>query len=173
MQESAQIAYTLARRTLRELPGQGGNSFLDTVPLHMHVPEGATPKDGPSAGVTMTTALLSAALDRCVAPCADPRVRPAPSPTHPPCSAVRKDCAMTGEVDLMGTVMPVGGIREKCMAARRAGVACLIFPAANKRDFDELPDHLREGLEVHFARTYAEVFSVAFPAQASVVAGNA
>lgn len=72
----------------------------------------------------------------------------------------------------MGTVMPVGGIREKCMAARRAGVSCLIFPAANKRDFDELPDHLREGLEVHFARTYAEVFAVAFPEAGTLVAGG-
>jgi len=66
MQESAQIAYTVARRLLRSLPGQAACDFLDTTPLHMHVPEGATPKDGPSAGVTMVTALLSAALDRCV-----------------------------------------------------------------------------------------------------------
>ena len=70
---------------------------------------------------------------------------------------------MTGEIDLLGTVMPVGGIKEKTMAARRSGVTCLIFPKNNKRDFDELPEHLKEGLEVHFAATYADVFAVAFP----------
>ena len=117
----------------------------------MHVPEGATPKDGPSAGVTMTSALLSAAMGR----------------------PVRADCAMTGEVDLIGTVMPVGGIREKVMAARRAGIRCLIFPKNNRRDWDELPSHLTEGIEVHFAATYADVFAVAFagePAGAAVSA---
>jgi Lon-like ATP-dependent protease len=141
MQESAQIAYTLARRVLRGLPGHEDNDFLDTTPLHMHVPEGATPKDGPSAGVTMTSALLSAAMGR----------------------ALRPDCAMTGEVDLIGTVMPVGGIREKTMAARRAGINCLVFPKANSRDWEELPLHLREGFEVHFATSYEDVFKVAFP----------
>jgi ATP-dependent Lon protease len=70
---------------------------------------------------------------------------------------------MTGEVDLLGTVMSIGGVREKTMAARRSGVKCLIFPAANKRDWDELPAHLREGLEVHFASKYEDVFRVLFP----------
>lgn len=113
----------------------------------MHVPEGATPKDGPSAGVTMTTSLLSVALNR----------------------APRPDAAMTGEIDLMGTVMPVGGIREKTMAARRAGVACLIFPKANKRDYDELPAHLKEGIEVHFAARYEDVYRVIFDYPAEIV----
>lgn len=70
---------------------------------------------------------------------------------------------MTGEMDLLGTVMQVGGIKEKVMAARRAGVTCLVFPKGNKRDFDELPAHLRDGLEVHFAAEYADVYAVAFP----------
>jgi Lon-like ATP-dependent protease len=76
---------------------------------------------------------------------------------------------MTGEVSLLGKVLPVGGIKEKTMAARRAGVKCLVFPVANKRDFDELPDHLKEGLEVHYASTYADVFPVAFTYSAQVV----
>ena len=139
MQESAQIAHTLARRFLRSIDGESSNDFLDVTPLHMHVPEGSTPKDGPSAGVTMTSALISAALDR----------------------PLRADCAMTGEVDLIGTVLPVGGIKEKTMAARRSGIRCLIFPKGNKRDWDELPTHLTEGIEVHFASTYADVFNVA------------
>ena len=148
MQESAQIAYTLARRFLHATPSHEANDFLDTAPLHMHVPEGATPKDGPSAGVTMATALLSAAMDR----------------------PVRADCAMTGEVDLLGAVLPVGGIKEKTMAARRAGLRCLIFPFGNKRDWDELPEHLREGIDVHFAKVYRDVFEVAFSAAAAAAA---
>ena len=151
MQESAQIAYTLARRYLRSIPTQQDNDYLDTVPLHMHVPEGATPKDGPSAGITMTTALLSIAMEK----------------------PVRPDLAMTGEIDLLGTVLPVGGIKEKTMAARRAGVKCLIFPKNNKRDFDELPAHLKENLEVYFATTYDDVYKVAFQYNPKVIAEEA
>jgi Lon-like ATP-dependent protease len=106
----------------------------------MHVPEGATPKDGPSAGITMVTSMLSLAMDK----------------------PVRSDLAMTGEISLTGKVLPVGGIREKTMAAKRAGVTCLIFPEANKRDFEDLPEYLKEGLEVHFADDYSKVFYIAF-----------
>jgi ATP-dependent Lon protease len=140
MQESAQIAYTVARRHLRGLPGHEGDDFLDVMPLHMHVPEGATPKDGPSAGIAMTTALLSVALGR----------------------PVRPDLAMTGEVTLTGKVLPVGGIKEKIMAARRAGVRVVVLPAANRKDWEELPAHLKEGLELHFAGQYGTVYAVAF-----------
>ena len=91
MQESAQIAYTLARRILHSTPGQENNSYLDVMPLHMHVPEGATPKDGPSAGITMTTALLSAATGL----------------------PVRPDLAMTGEVTLTGKVLSAKASRSK------------------------------------------------------------
>merc|ERR1712060_280339 len=109
--------------------------------VHIHVPEGATPKDGPSAGVTMVTSLLSLGLER----------------------PVRSDLAMTGEVSLNGKVLPVGGIKEKTIAARRAGCKALVFPQANRRDFDELPEYLREGLEVTYAADYADVFAAAFP----------
>ena len=138
MNESTQIAYTVARARLAEK--QSDNTYFDDCDIHMHVPEGATPKDGPSAGITMVTAMLSLALDR----------------------PVRNDLAMTGEVSLTGKVLPVGGIKEKTMAARRAGIKCIVFPAENKRDFDELPDYLKEGLDVAFASDYADVYDVAF-----------
>jgi len=103
------------------------------------VPEGATPKDGPSAGVTMATALLSLALKR----------------------RINRPLAMTGELTLTGKVLPVGGIREKLIAARRVGIRELVLPAANRKDVDELPDYLRKGMRVHCAETYPEVFAVA------------
>eukprot|EP00931_Biecheleriopsis_adriatica_P046540 TRINITY_DN26741_c0_g1_i2.p1 TRINITY_DN26741_c0_g1~~TRINITY_DN26741_c0_g1_i2.p1 ORF type:complete len:1059 (+),score=282.21 TRINITY_DN26741_c0_g1_i2:49-3177(+) len=153
MKESSQIALLLARRQLAAraeaatAAGSDGlqSSFFEDHELYLHCPEGATPKDGPSAGVTMTTSLLSLALGR-------------PS---------RADLAMTGEVSLNGKVLAVGGIKEKTIAARRAGCRCLVFPQANRRDFEELPEYLREGLEVHFATHYDEVFAVAFPEEVS------
>ncbi len=138
MSESTQIAYTVARSRL--FAADSTNSYFDDNDIHMHVPEGATPKDGPSAGITMVTSMLSLALDK----------------------PVRNDLAMTGEISLTGKVLPVGGIREKTMAAKRAGVTCLVFPEANKRDFEELPEYLKEGLEVHFADDYSKVYEVAF-----------
>ena len=116
--------------------------FLKNAFIHLHVPEGATPKDGPSAGVTMTTALIS--LARGVKPL--------------------KNLAMTGELTLTGQVLAVGGIREKVIAARRQNIKTLILPDDNRRDFDELPDYIREGLTVHFAQKYDDVYNVAFPA---------
>jgi ATP-dependent Lon protease len=137
MKESSQIAYTLARARLSQI--EANNSYFDDTDIHMHVPEGATPKDGPSAGVTMVTSMLSLALD----------------------IPVRHDVAMTGEVSLTGKVLPVGGIKEKIMAARRAGIKCVIMPAANRRDFEEIPEYLKDGLQVNFAEDYDEVYQVA------------
>ncbi|CAJ1403909.1 unnamed protein product [Effrenium voratum] len=139
MKESSQIALLVARRQLATRQASG---FFEEHELFLHCPEGATPKDGPSAGVTMTTALLSVAMDK-------------PIPT---------DLAMTGEVSLNGKVLAVGGIKEKTIAARRAGCKTLVFPAANRRDFDELPKYLQEDLEVHFASHFNEVFDIAFRA---------
>jgi len=138
MKESASIAHTYARLKLANY--QSNNKFLEESDLHLHVPEGATPKDGPSAGCTMVTALLSLALAR----------------------AVRPNLAMTGEVTLTGRVLAVGGIKEKVIGARREGVTCLVLPESNKRDWDELSDYHKEGLEVHFASEYDDVFDVAF-----------
>ena len=106
----------------------------------MHVPEGATPKDGPSAGVTIVTALLSLALDK----------------------PVKKDLAMTGELSLRGKVLPVGGIKEKVIAAKRAGVTTVILPGDNRKDFDDLSDLIKSDIEVHFAENYDEVYKIAF-----------
>ena len=138
MKESSQIAYTVARARLAEI--QPENNYFDETDIHMHVPEGATPKDGPSAGITMVTAMLSLALDR----------------------PIKSDLAMTGEVSLTGKVLPVGGIKEKVMAARRAGIKCIILPEDCRRDFDELPDYLKDGIDINYATDYSNVFDVAF-----------
>ena len=138
MQESAQIAYSFVVSRLEKL---GSNpDFFDEAFVHLHVPEGATPKDGPSAGVTMATALLSLATNR----------------------KINRDLAMTGELTLTGRVLPVGGIREKVIAARRASLKELILPAANARDYHEIPDYLTKGLTVHFVETYEEVAEICF-----------
>lgn len=137
MKESAEIAYSYVMSHLGDLSAPV--DFFDQKQIHLHVPEGATPKDGPSAGITMATALLSLARRQ--------KTRP---------------IAMTGELSLTGQVLPVGGIREKVIAAKRQGLTELILPLANQRDFDELPDYLKAGLTVHFARQFKEVVRWAF-----------
>ncbi|XP_057565490.1 LOW QUALITY PROTEIN: lon protease homolog, mitochondrial [Hippopotamus amphibius kiboko] len=139
MKESARIAYTFARAFLMQ--HDPTNEYLVTSHIHLHVPEGATPKDGPSAGCTIVTALLSLALNQ----------------------PVRQNLAMTGEVSLTGKVLPVGGIKEKTIAAKRAGVTCIVLPAENKKDFYDLAAFITEGLEVHFVEHYREIFDIAFP----------
>uniref|UniRef100_H0WNS7 Lon protease homolog, mitochondrial n=1 Tax=Otolemur garnettii TaxID=30611 RepID=H0WNS7_OTOGA len=139
MKESARIAYTFARAFLMQ--HDPSNDYLVTSHIHLHVPEGATPKDGPSAGCTIVTALLSLAMDR----------------------PVRQNLAMTGEVSLTGKILPVGGIKEKTIAAKRAGVTCIVLPAENKKDFYDLAAFITEGLEVHFVEHYRSIFDIAFP----------
>jgi ATP-dependent Lon protease len=138
MKESAEIAHSYVSSHLKQYRADTG--FFDSSFVHLHVPEGATPKDGPSAGITMATALLSLARDEKLA----------------------RPLAMTGELTLTGQVLPVGGIREKVIAARRAGVMELILPEANRRDYEKLPDYIREGFTVHFAKHYRDVARVAF-----------
>ena len=138
MKESAHIAYTFAKAFLAERAPD--NVLLHQGMVHVHVPEGATPKDGPSAGCTIVSALLSLALGR----------------------PIRQNVAMTGELSLTGKVLPVGGIKEKTIAAKRVGVSCLILPAENKKDFADLPDFITEGLEVHFVEQYPEVYDILF-----------
>jgi ATP-dependent Lon protease len=138
MRESAEIAYSYV---VAHLKAYGGDpDFFDLSHVHLHVPEGATPKDGPSAGVTMATALISLARKE----------------------RKKRPLAMTGELTLTGQVLAVGGIREKVIAARRSKIDELILPYANRGDFDELPDYLRKGLTVHYAKTYRDVFEVVF-----------
>jgi Lon-like ATP-dependent protease len=138
MKESTDIAYTVARARLAAIAPE--NTFFDDTDIHMHVPEGATPKDGPSAGITMVTAMVSLALDR----------------------PIKSDLAMTGEISLTGKVLAVGGIKEKVMAARRAGIKTIIVPEDCRRDFDELPVYLKEGLDIVFASDYSTVFDATF-----------
>ena len=138
MRESAEIAYS---HILANAERWGASpDFFENSLIHLHVPAGATPKDGPSAGITMACALLSLAKNR----------RP-----------VRK-LAMTGELTLTGQVLPVGGIREKVIAARRANIRELILPAANRGDYEEIPEYIREGLKVHFAEKFDEVVPIVF-----------
>jgi Lon-like ATP-dependent protease len=138
MKESSLIAHTVARARLAAIDKT--NQFFDNTDIHMHVPEGATPKDGPSAGVTMVTSMLSLALGK----------------------PVRNDLAMTGEISLTGKVLPVGGIKAKIIGGRRAGIKKIILPLANQRDYEEIPDYLKEGLEVCFADDYDKVYKEAF-----------
>jgi ATP-dependent Lon protease len=139
MQESARAALSHIRAEAKDL----GISpdFLDTHDLHVHVPAGAIPKDGPSAGVTMATAILSAARNE----------------------PIRDDVAMTGEITLSGLVLPVGGIREKVLAARRHGIKTFILPARNEPDLAELPPEVRRDIEFVPVRTLEEVLKVALP----------
>jgi ATP-dependent Lon protease len=138
MVESSEIAYSFVMAHLKEYGAAA--DYFDKHFVHLHVPAGATPKDGPSAGVTMTTALLSMITGE----------------------PVREKLGMTGELTLTGRVLPIGGVKEKTIASRRAGLKTLIFPEGNRKDFAELPDYLKEGLDVHFAREYKDVYSVAF-----------
>lgn len=138
MKESSQIAWSYLQSN-HDIYAQG-LKFFEKQQIHVHIPEGATPKDGPSAGITMATAILSLLKKQ----------------------PVIADLAMTGELTLTGKVLPIGGVREKVIAARRSGCKILIFPKDNKRDYDELPQYIRKGLEIYFVETYEEVYRVAF-----------
>jgi ATP-dependent Lon protease len=137
MKESAQAAlsYARARGDALEIP----EDFFSSRDIHIHVPEGAIPKDGPSAGITMAAAMLSAFTDR----------------------AVRRDVAMTGEITLRGNVLPVGGIKEKVLAARRSGIRTVIVPEANRKNLEEIPRALRRNMSFVFVRDVREVFAAA------------
>jgi ATP-dependent Lon protease len=135
-----QAALTWVRSNAARLGLQ--EDFTKDIDIHIHVPSGAIPKDGPSAGVTMATVLASLLKDTPVKPLT----------------------AMTGEITLSGNVLPVGGIKEKFLAARRAGVRTVILPADNKQDVEEdLTAEMMEGVSVHYARTIDDVLDVALP----------
>ena len=146
MKESADIAYSY----VRSLAAKRDSDFFDNNFVHLHVPAGATPKDGPSAGITMALALYSLSQQQ----------------------PIRESLAMTGELTLTGKVLPIGGVREKTIGARRVGIETLIFPKANQRDWDELPDYIREGVEVHFADYFEDVLAVAYGNVPDTVALN-
>ncbi|MGB1917751.1 MAG: S16 family serine protease, partial [Luminiphilus sp.] len=137
MQESIQAANTVVRAKSQTLgiPAR----FHDTRDMHIHVPEGATPKDGPSAGIAMCTALVS-------------------SFTEIP---VRADVAMTGEITLRGEVLPIGGLKEKLLAARRGGIGTVVIPHENERDLQEVPDNIKENLDIRPVKWIDEVLAIA------------
>ncbi|MCH8141673.1 MAG: endopeptidase La [Proteobacteria bacterium] len=138
MQESANIAhsYLVANAPQFQVP----DGYFDNAFIHLHVPAGATPKDGPSAGITMACALLSLARNE----------------------QIKANCAMTGELTLTGKVYPIGGIREKLLAAKRQKIKTVILPAANERDYDEVPAHIRQGIDARFVASFAEVVELVF-----------
>jgi len=137
MVESSEIAYSYIMGNLERFGMDP--EFFDNNFVHLHVPAGATPKDGPSAGVTMATALLSLVTNQ----------------------PVTKGLAMTGELTLTGRILSVGGIKEKVIAARRAGLKTLIFPEGNRKDIDELSSYLTEGFTIHFVREFDDVNKLA------------
>ncbi|MCD7740956.1 MAG: endopeptidase La [Ruminococcus sp.] len=137
MKESAKLAVSNARRLAKDYGIS--SDFYEKKDIHIHAPEGATPKDGPSAGVTMTTALISALSG----------------------AKVRSDVAMTGEITLTGNVLPIGGLKEKTMAAYKAGIKTVIIPEANKGDLDELDEVVRDALEFVPVKKIEDVLSTA------------
>ncbi|MHB8416044.1 MAG: endopeptidase La [Acidiferrobacteraceae bacterium] len=138
MRESAEIAYSY----ISSHCGRFGcpADFFEKAYIHLHVPAGAIPKDGPSAGITMATALLSLARGQ----------------------KIKRLLAMTGEITLTGHVLPIGGAREKVIAARRVKIREIILPKANKADFDELPEHVRAGIVVHYVQRYRDIVTIVF-----------
>jgi ATP-dependent Lon protease len=137
MKESADIAYGFVVAHAREF-GADPDFFKEAF-VHLHVPAGATPKDGPSAGITMASALLSLARGRPV-----------------------RRIAMTGELTLTGEVFPIGGVREKLIAARRAGIKEILLPEDNRGEYEEVPEHVRKGLSIHFVKRFEDVAALLF-----------
>lgn len=145
MRESSEIAWSYLHSALHKYAP--GYTFFEKSQVHMHIPEGATPKDGPSAGITMVTAMLSLLTS----------------------TPVLENLGMTGELTLTGRILPIGGVKEKLVAARRSGLTKIIFPKENHRDYLELPEYLKEEIEIFFVQHYDEVFSIAFPDMSSTI----
>lgn len=139
MKESASLAWSWARRYVTEKRIKPP-SWFETHIVHLHIPEGATPKDGPSAGITMTVALISLLTD----------------------TPVRPKLAMTGELSLTGNVLPIGGLKEKTVAANRNGIKDIIIPKDNVRDLDEIPDKVKKGITFHPVSSMDEVLEITF-----------
>lgn len=139
MKESTDIAWSFVQGSMHSFAPE--HTFFEKSSVHIHFPEGATPKDGPSAGITIVTALLSLLLD----------------------VPVMKNLAMTGELTLTGQVLPIGGVKEKLVAAKRSGYTTVILPKGNIRDIDEVTDEVKKGLTLLFVEQYKDVYEIAFP----------
>ncbi len=138
MKESAQIALSYIKSHYKEL--KVDYKLISNSDIHIHIPEGAIPKEGPSAGITLTTALISAFTNK----------------------PISKDIAMTGEITLRGNVLPIGGLKEKSLGANRSGIKEIIIPYNNERDLAELPDYLKEKIKYHLVKEYKEVYKIMF-----------
>lgn len=138
MVESSEIAYSFVRSLLRD--NEKGTELFNKSQIHLHVPAGATPKDGPSAGITMACSLYSLVMGK----------------------AIKPHFAMTGELTLSGLVMPIGGVKEKIIASKRASVREVILPKDNQEDFELLPDHIKKDISAHFVATFEEVKKICF-----------
>ena len=147
MRESAQAALSYVRARAAEVAPDLPEDWFAKHDIHLHVPAGAIPKDGPSAGVTMATALISLLSGR----------------------PVRDDLAMTGEITLSGQVLPIGGLKEKVLAAQRSGITCIVAPALNQADLQDIPPHLRRDLEFVWADQLSEVLAAALEDRARPV----
>jgi ATP-dependent Lon protease len=138
MKESTEIAYTYISSNIDKY--KLDNEFFENHFIHLHVPAGATPKDGPSAGITMATALYSLVTNK----------------------PIKKQIAMTGELTITGKVLPIGGVKEKTIAAKRANVKTIIYPFENKKDYDELPVHIKKGINARFVNYFEEVLNIVY-----------
>ncbi len=138
MRESSEIAYTYIQSKAKDY-GIDADFFPNRF-IHLHVPAGATPKDGPSAGITMATSLYSLARNK----------------------PIKKNVAMTGELTVTGKVLPIGGVKEKTIAAKKAKVKTIIYPYENKKDFEELPDYIKKGLDAHFINYFDEILDIVY-----------
>lgn len=138
MQESAKIALSYLKANYKKY--NINLEEIEKLDIHIHLPSGAVPKDGPSAGVTLTTSLASVFMNR----------------------KVLHDIAMTGEINLFGKVMPIGGVREKFLAAKRAGISKVLLPIDNQDDYDEIPDQVKKGVQVSFVKSIDEIFKEVF-----------
>jgi ATP-dependent Lon protease len=145
MKESASAAFSYARANAHNL-GIDADVFT-TKDIHIHIPEGATPKDGPSAGITMATALVSALANR----------------------PVRRDVAMTGEITLRGNVLPIGGVKEKVLAAYRAQIKKVLLPAQNRKDMEDVPDEAKQVMEFVFVDHISQVLEEALAVPPAMV----
>jgi ATP-dependent Lon protease len=137
MKESARAGFSYIRSRSKEFGLE--DDFHEQTDIHIHIPEGAIPKDGPSAGITMTTAVVSALLG----------------------VKVKSNLAMTGEITLRGRVLPVGGIKEKILAAHRAGITNILIPKENERDLIDIPDNIKRNLTIRAVETMDEVLEYA------------
>ena len=137
MKESAQAGISYIRSVSKEF--HISKEFFKENDIHIHIPEGAVPKDGPSAGITMATAMLSAITKR----------------------KVRADVAMTGEITLRGRVLPIGGLKEKTLAAKNAGIKTVCVPKKNQKDIEEISEEIKQGLKIVYVETMQEVLDTA------------